>query len=206
MRARRRTWTIGGIGLIACGVLGMLGSTFLIMSGGPALAILTSVIYGASVLLFTVGTAREASVVARRPLGLAALTIVAVWPLIDRLAVPLLPQDGSSLGSWTTYGYVTLLVQTGAAVVAVMQIARAGVVPGPWRWAPLCVLGFQAFAWAVPQILVVSVGPAGIQSWADLYVLMGALAALIGTLGLGILALVLAAQQRPETVEVFRSE
>jgi hypothetical protein len=35
--------------------------------------------------------------------------------------------------------------------------------------------------------------------------LLGAVAGLVGTLGLGILALVLAAQQRPETVEVFRS-
>lgn len=206
MRERRRTWTIGGIGLVACGVLGMLSSTFLVTSGGPALAIVTGVIYAASVLLFAVGTTAEASIVARRPLGVTTLAIVAVWPLVDRLAVSLLPQDGSSLGAWTTYGYVTLIIQTGAALAAAMQIARAGIVPGPWHWAPLWVLGFQAFAWAVPQIIAVSVGPAEIQRWADLYVLMGALAALVGTLGLGILALVLAAQQRPESIEVFRSE
>ena len=205
MRERRRTWTIGGIGLVASGVLGMLGGTYFLMSGGPALAIATGVIYAASVLLFAIGTTREASVVARRPLGITMLAIVAVWPLIDLLATQFLPQDGSSLGAWTTYGYVTLLVQTGAALVAAMQIARAGVVPAPWHWAPLWVLGFQAFAWAVPQIVVVSVGPVEIQRWADLYMLLGAVAGLVGTLGLGILALVLAAQQRPETVEVFRS-
>lgn len=196
---------IGGIGLIVAGVFGMLGTTLFGMSGGPALYVVTSVIYAAAVLLFAIGTTREASVVARRPLGVTALAIVAVWPLIDNIGTQFLPQDGSSLGAWTTYGYVTLLVQTGAALVAAMQIARAGVVPAPWHWAPLWVLGFQAFAWAMPQIIAVSAGPGEIQRWTDLYFLFGALTGLAGTLGLGILALVLAAQQRPETVEVFRS-
>jgi hypothetical protein len=67
------------------------------------------------------------------------------------------------------------------------------------------ILGFQAFAWAVPQIVFVSLGSDAIANLADLYVLMSTLAGLAGTLGLGILALVLAAQQRPESVEVYRS-
>jgi len=112
---------------------------------------------------------------------------------------------GELLGEESTYGYVTLVVQTGAALIAATQIARAGVVGSPWCWAPLWVLGFQALAWAVPQIVFVPIGPGAIQSWADLLVLVGALAALSGTLGLGIMALVLAAQQRPDTVEVYRS-
>ena len=196
---------IGGIGLVVCGVLVMLGTTILGMSGGPALYVVSSVIYAAAVLLFAIGTTAQASVVARRPLGVTAMTILAVWPLVDRIVFQFLPQDGSSLGAWTTLGYVTLVVETGAALVAAMQIARAGVVPARWRWAPLWVLASQAFAWALPQIFFVSAGPGEIQRWTDLYFLFGALAGLAGTLGLGILALVLAAQQRPETVEVFRS-
>ena len=196
---------IGGIGLIVAGVFGMLGTTLFGMSGGPAHYVVTSVIYAAAILLFAIGTTREASVVARRPLGVTALAIVAVWPLIDNIGTQFLPQDGSSLGAWTTYGYVTLLVQTGAALAAAMQIARAGVVPAPWHWAPLWVLGFQAFAWALPQTVLVSADPAALQGWTGPFTLLGMLALLAGTLGLGILSLVLAAQQRPETVEVFRS-
>jgi hypothetical protein len=196
---------LGGIGLIVCGVLGMLQSSVPEMSRGPALAVVIGLVYAAAVLVFAIGTTPQASVVGRRPLGVTSIAILAVWPLVDIVATAFLPQDGTSLGAWTTYGYVTLLVQTSAALVAAMQIARAGIVPAPWRWAPLWVLGFQAFAWAVPQIVVVSVGPVEIQRWADLYMLLGAVAGLVGTLGLGILALVLAAQQRPETVEVFRS-
>jgi hypothetical protein len=92
-----------------------------------------------------------------------------------------------------------------AREIAATQIARAGVVASPWCWAPRAVLGFQALAWAVPQIVFVSVGSGAIQNWADLLVFVGPLAALSGTLGLGILSLVLAAQQRPDTVEVYRS-
>ncbi len=205
MRDRRRTWTLGGIGLIACGVLGMVQTTLLGMSTGPAIAVVTGLVYAAAVLLLAIGTTSGASVVARRPLGVTTLAIVAVWPLVDQVAVHFLPQDGSSLGAWTTYGYVTLVVQAGAALVAAMQIARAGVVAAPWCWAPLWVLAFQAFAWAVPQIVGISVGVAAIQAWWGLYSLLATLAGLAGTLGLGILSLVLAAQQRPDTVEVYRS-
>lgn len=196
---------IGGIGLIICGVLGLLRTTLFSMSLWPALAIVTGLIYAAAVLLFAIGTSARASVVARRPLGVTTMAIVAVWPLVNTVANLVLPQDESTFGAWTTYAYVALVVQTGAAFVAAMQIARAGVVPQPWCWAPLWVLAFQAFAWALPQIVFASVGTDAIQSWTDLYFLLSALASLVGTLGLGILALVLAAQQRPDTVEVYRS-
>lgn len=44
----------------------------------------------AAVLLFAIGLSREASVVARRPLGVTALAFVALWPLGMRIAQPLL--------------------------------------------------------------------------------------------------------------------
>jgi hypothetical protein len=196
---------LGGIGLIVCGVLGMLQSSVPEMSRGPALAVVIGLVYAAAVLVFAIGTTPQASVVGRRPLGVTSIAILAVWPLVDIVATAFLPQDGTSLGAWTTYGYVTLLVQTSAALVAAMQIARAGIVPAPWRWAPLWVLAFQAFAWAVPQIVAVSANAAMLPGWYGSFTLLGLLAFLAGNLGLGILALVLAAQQRPETVEVFRS-
>lgn len=205
MRGRRRTWTIGGVGLVVCGVFGMLQSALLAAPGGQALATMANVVYALSVLLFAIGLTREASVVARRPLGVTTLAVVALWPLVDQLAVQLLPQDLSSLGVFTTYGYVALLVQASAALLATTQIASAGVVPRPWCWAPLWVLGLQALVWAAPQIVVISAGLGAIQTWSGIFILLGTVAGLAGTLGLGILALVLAAQQRPESVDVFRS-
>ncbi len=200
---------IGGVGLIACGVLGMLRTSlpggFGPFSAWNMMVIVTGVIYAAAVLLFAIGTSAHGSVVARRPLGVVTMAIVAVWPLVDTAANLVFSQDESTFGAWTTYAYVALVVQTGAALVAATQIGRAGVVPAPWCWAPLVILGFQAFAWAVPQIVFVSLGSDAIANLADLYVLMSTLAGLAGTLGLGILALVLAAQQRPESVEVYRS-
>ena len=151
---------IGGIGLVACGVLTML-RTSLPGGFGPfsvwnMMVILAGVSYSAAVLLFAIGTSRQASVVARRPLGVISMAIVAAWPLVDVIAAPFLPRDESSVGVLMTYGYVTLIVQTGAALIAASQIARAGVLSAPWCWAPMWVLGLQAFAWAVPQIVVVS--------------------------------------------------
>lgn len=200
---------IGGIGLVACGVIAMLRSS-LPGAFGPfsvwnVTAILTNVIYAAAVLVLAIGTSREASVVARRPLGVTSMAILAAWPLVDVVAFPFLPQDGSSLGEWHTYGYVTLLVQTSAALVAAMHIARAGVLTAPWCWAPLWVLAFQALVFAVLQIAGVTAGAAELQYLVGLYLLLSSIAGLAGTLGLGILALVLAAQQRPESVEVYRS-
>lgn len=206
MRAQRRTWTIGGVGLVVCGVFGMLQSALLGVPGGYVLAITADVVYAASVLLFAIGTTWEASVVARRPPGVTALAVVALWPLVDQLVVRLLPQDVSSIGVFTTYGYVALLVQTSAALLAATQIAGAGVVPRPWCWAPLWVLGLQAFAWAAPQIVVVSAGSGAIQTWSGPFILLGTVSGLAGTLGFGILALVLAARQRPGSVDVFRSD
>lgn len=208
---------IGGIGLIACGVIAMLRSSlpgaFGPFSAWNVIGILTEVIYAAAVLVFAIGISRQSSVVARRPLGVTSMAIVALWPFVNTLVAPLLslddapqlPQDEGVIGASMIYFSVALVVQAGAALIAATQIARAGVVPAPWCWAPLWVVGFQAIAWAVPQIVIVSLGSNGTQTWAGVYLLFSTLAGLAGTLGLGILALVLAARQRPESVEVYRS-
>lgn len=200
---------LGGIGLIVCGVLGMLHSSAGFMPGAQWLSIAGEVVYPASVLLFAVGLTREASVVARKPLGMTAMVVVAVWPLVNEIigqAVSAgVTQATQDLTGLTIYGYVGLVVTVGSALIAAVQIARAGVVPSPWRWAPLWVLGFQAAAWAIPQAMFATAGTVDVQSIAGLLNLLGTTSSLAGTLGLGILALVLASQQRPESVEVFRS-
>ncbi|MDX2375781.1 hypothetical protein M4I32_03090 [Microbacterium sp. LRZ72] len=204
MRSRRRTWMLGGIGLIACAVIDVVAAAAPGLAGAGVLRVFGDVVYAAAVLLFAVGLTADASVVRRGPLGVVAMTIVAVWPLVASIAAQLVASSAPATW-WSVYGYVALVVPAGAGLVAAMRIARAAVVPDPWRWAPLWVLGVHAAAAVLPQIFMVASDRSAIQSVAGVFSAIGMLSFLTGTLGLGILALVLAASQRPDTVEIFRS-
>ncbi|GAA1851157.1 hypothetical protein ACFQZV_06680 [Microbacterium koreense] len=215
MRQRRLTWMIGGAGLVLCGVIGML--QFSVPGTSLAISVLVDVVFAAAVLLFAIGLSREGSVVARRPLGVTALAVVAVWPLVMRAAQPLLPRvDAATFdsglaayreveGILNTVFFVDLAVSLAASLIACVQIARAGVVPKPWNWAPLWALLVVIVAAAVPQLLFAATSPAGAQGYADMAVLLGRIGFLVRTLGLGIIALVLAARVRPDAVDVYRS-
>lgn len=206
MQNRRRTWISGGAGLIVCGVLGMLQANLVGMAGSEIIRVMSDVIYAASILLFAFGLSREASVVGRNPVGSAAMVVLALWPFAKFVLAQSLgsavPSDDTA---WVIYGYASLLVPAAAGLVAAAQIARTDNVPAPWRWAPMWVLAAYAVTWAVPEIVFVSVRSDSIQAFADLFSMLGALAALAGTLGLGILAIVLAARERPDSVEIYRS-
>lgn len=67
MRRVRLTWTIGGAGLVLCAVIGML--RYSLLNIGPIADYALDVVFAAAVLLFAIGLSREASVVARQPLG-----------------------------------------------------------------------------------------------------------------------------------------
>ncbi len=194
------------MGLIFCAVIGMLQSSLLGVTGTEIIGVIGDVLYAVSVLLFAIGFSREASVVGRKPLGMAAMAAVAIWPLfafmIARSLPPQTPTDDSTMA---IYGYLSLLIPAAAGLIAAAQIARNDNVPFPWRWAPLWVLGLYAFAWAIPQIIFATVRAEGVQAFADLLMMLGTIASLAGTLGLGVLSIVLAAQQRPDSVEVYRS-
>ena len=208
MRQATRTWTIGGIALIASGVFGMLRNGLPSTLGAHQLVgVTTDALFAIGVLLLACGLTREASIVARGPLGVTALVLVAAWPLASTLAtglVGLLEPQGQG-PAWTMLGNFALIFPTAVGLIAAVQIARAGVVPSPWRWAPLWALGLHAVAWALPQLTYAAVGLAGIQLYADLFVMLGTLAFLASTLGLGVLTLVLAARRRPKSIEIFRS-
>lgn len=215
MRQRRLTWMIGGISLIVCGVIGML--QYSLFGIAQTAGIVLDVVFAAAVLLFAVGLSREASVVARRPLGVIALAVVALWPLATRAAQPFLPRmDAATFEAGmaayreaetvlTTVFFVNLLVSLAASLLASVQIARAGVVPRPWNWAPLWALIASVAAGVIPQILFSAAGSAGTQVYTEIAVLLGALGVLSRTLGLGILALVLAARVRNGSVDIYRS-
>ena len=204
MRLVRLTWTIGGIGLILSAVIGSL--RYLRLEVGPALAVSLDVVFAAAVLLFAIGLSKEASVVARRSLGVTALTVLAVWPLALRLVHPLLPDMNSAFDAGldayreaetilTLVSLLNFVVMLTAALIGTIQIARARVVPTPWRWAPLWAVIASVAGGVLPQLLF-AFGPAGVSHFTGVAMVSSLLDLLPRTLGLGLLALVLAARTR----------
>lgn len=200
MRGRRRTWTIGGIGLIGCGVAGVLLNAVLGTPLTAALSIIVDALWAAAVLVFAIGTSAEDSIVARRPLGLISLILVAVWPLAMQLvglsreatvAVLLIP--------WQVLTFAPLAF----ALVAVVQIGRTGVAPHPWRWAPAVALGVTVAVGLIVEAMFAAVDPASLQQVAGLTQALGVIGFLARTLGLGIVALLAVASERPASVAVY---
>ncbi|AZS42981.1 hypothetical protein E1I21_09305 [Microbacterium oleivorans] len=200
MRGRRLTWTVGGVGLIGSGVAGILLSATLGSSLTDTLALLVDVLWAAAVLVFAIGSSVRDSVVARRPLGLITLALVAVSPLALWI-VGLFqdPTDPTPLIPWE----VTTFVPLALSLVAVVQIGRADVVPRRWRWAPAVALGVSVASVALGQALMTD--QASAAQLVGLASALGMLGFLTRTVGLGILALVAVASERPASVPVFSS-
>lgn len=209
MRARTRTWRIGGILLGVSGLLTLLGPQF--PPGGPFLRVLIDLAWAAGVLVFAFGLSRTSSVVARRPLGLSALVVVAVLPVAVNAGMNALPTVSTS--EQQTYiavsigvTYTAVAVSIAAGLIASVQIARLGAVPPKWRWAPMWALIVSVGAATLVQVLwTVLDGLGAAQEVMVLGGLVGTVGSLAPTLGLGIVALLAAADQRPDSVEVYRS-
>jgi hypothetical protein len=198
----------GGVLLIAATVFGLVFQplTSLIPGG----AIIGTALFSASMLIFAFGIRGSGSVTARRPLGTTALTMLAIWVLLMWvLQRALLPGDSmpsdSTLSSLFALGYIDSLVRFVTAVIAVVQIARAGVVPQPWNWAPAWALA----AASAPRVFeqIIAVGPT--QPAQSLLMTFGPVGSLINIgagVFLGVLAIVLAnLSGRTRTVAIFRS-
>jgi len=199
VRDARLTWLIGGSLLIAHAVLILVanGYPMLAFSGvGPIL----DGVWAAALLVLAFGVRGRGSVVARRPLGVVALVIAAVVPLLSALlwwVVPIATWDATSA---LMAGTGASVLSLGALIVATVVIGRAGAVPHRVRWVPLIVLAVTAGAQVLLQIAGVAF--ANTRVVADL---SGAFffAAMLGTLGvllLGILAVVFAPREAPRPV------
>lgn len=172
---------------------------------GAVFTVASDILWAAAILLLTIGVTRESSVVARRPLGLAAAAVVALWPvtrtLVQLFAPPWSPEQADA---WLFWMYLSMALPVIAGAIAAVQIARAKVAPRPWNWAPLWVIAGQALLWAIPQIVAVS-APSVIVLIADTLAAVGTLSFLASTLGLGSVAIVLAGRSRAGTVDVYTS-
>lgn len=210
MRRRNLTWTFGGSALILSGVIVMARSITLGSSMSPTLTVIAEIAWSVGVTVFAVGRTRYESVVARRPLGLAAMLTLAWWLIIARIFFDLMtPSQGfaapeSIPPAYVAFGSLSLVIPLAAGIIAAVQIARTRTVPSPWRWAPLWVLSLSVAVGVVTQgIYATMTFPQ--QAMADLTSLLGALTSLASTIGLGVLALILSERGRADSVHIFRS-
>jgi len=183
----------------------MLGSSL-----SPALTVIAELAWAGGVTVFAVGRTRYESVVGRRPLGLVALLIVAWWHIGSRVVFDALsPSETFATPAaippaYLIFGYFDLVVPLAAGIIATVQIARTRIVPSPWRWAPLWVLALSAVVWALTQGAYATMALPQ-QAMADVGALLGALANLASTIGLGVIAIVLSERGRASSVQIYRS-
>jgi hypothetical protein len=157
----RIAWQVGGSLLVAAALLRVVASNppFPQFLSG----VVADVLWCAALVVFAVGWRRAGSVVARRPLGVTALVVAGVAPLVlgivGRLVV--YPQDGSPDPGLLALSYVSLLLPVVALVIGLVQVARAGAVPRAVRWTPLVVVAVAVGVNVLVQILAVTPGMRG---------------------------------------------
>ena len=198
----RIAWVTAGSLLIASVLAGVaLQPAASILPGG----MLSTLLYSASLLILAFGVRGSGSITARRPLGTGALVVLAAWAFVGPTFGALASEQDLADGNLMGIGYADTLIQFAAALVAVTQIARAGVVPKPWHLAPAWALAAVAAPWLVEQL--VSVGATGEVPPATLFLMaIDGLVRMAAPLFLGVLAIVLANRARhPRTVPVYRT-
>lgn len=213
--ALRRTLLVGGVLLIASAVLAFATPSLLSMPGVLRTGVFwtATLAFSAALIVYGVGLGRTGSIVARRPLGVGAMVLLAVWPLVDSaVSLPLAQAVGPTEFS-LAWGWASIAVRLGASIVIVVQIARAGVIRGRMRWAPLWALVAVAVPQLLAQLLIVASGVAvGGNENDGIWLLfgLGQLTAFAAPVGLGILSIVLASRQAAraasEAVQVYPPE
>ena len=192
---RQLTRVTAGAGLILFGVVGAVRTALPGLLPPLTFTVIGNGVLAVSMVLFGVGLSRESSVVARGTVGIGALLMLGLWPLVTPFLVPFpgtSPTPGDPL--LLVYGIALLAVPLIAAVVAVLSIARARVVPSPWRWAPLWALLALVGVELLVQGLMFAVGAERVQAMAGLIIVLQSAVGFTATVGLGALAIFLAAR------------
>lgn len=201
---------LGGALFAASALIGLALRSLLLPS-----QLVPDALFAAGLVVFAIGLGRAGSVTARRPLGTTALVALAVWLLVaSPLQQLLMPMEVTFDDSDGRGGYFQLVNMVGItiqvislvlAIIAVVQIGRVGVVPRPWAWAPLWVLGVVIVARTLLSgMLPLPALAYDQQALGVMFGLSGLLvAASIGFLG--VLAMVLAVRPVPGSTVVYAS-
>lgn len=150
----------------------------------------------AAMIVFALGLRGAGSLVARRPVGTVALIALGLIPLVFTVATPSNVPE-SDVWILQILGYTELVLSVGAALVAAVEIARARVVPDPWRWAPTVALALVVLVQAGAQVIGVAAGPEGLRDLAPALSAIALASAVLVPLALGVIAMMLGARGRP---------
>ncbi|TFB95516.1 MULTISPECIES: hypothetical protein [Cryobacterium] len=190
-----RAWLIGGALLLATVVIGVAQPALALIPLGGSIR---PVLFSAALLVFAFGIRGAGSVTARRPLGTIALTALAAWLLLGSVLQDVIASSFSNdplSDGLFAFGYVDSFVTFALALVAVMQIARAGVVAAPWNWVPAGVVGAASVSWLLSAVVTVN-SRQGFGLEAVVLMSVDALVRIGGTVLLGVVAIVLADRAR----------
>lgn len=139
LRARRLTWVAGGVLLVLSVVVGLAAR-------GPLAGLSPGKdwLFAAAGVVLAIGIGRGASITARRVVGTIATILLVIAPLTQWYWFSLLPDNtgdpNAEEDAWVLVAAAYFGILIVLAIVSAIAIIRAGVVPSPWRWAPLWVM------------------------------------------------------------------
>lgn len=184
----RLAWQVGGSLLVAVALLRVVASN---APFPPFVAgVVADVLWCAALILFALGWRGAGSVVARGRLGVAALVVAGVAPLVLGIVsrAVVYPPDGSPDPGLLALTYVSLLLPIVALVIGLVQVGRAGAVPPSVRWMPLIVVAVVVGVNVLVQIFAVTPGVRGDELLVPFFLAQGVMT--IGVAVVGILAIV----------------
>lgn len=193
-RAQRRTWVAGG-------VLLLLSVAVELAARGP-LADLSpgkDWLFAAAVIVLVIGIGRGGSITAGRFVGTFSTTLLVVAPLTQSYWFALLPDSTGDLNAeedaWVLVATAYFGILVLLALISVIAIVRARVIPAPWHWAPLWVMIWTPVTYAI-GLAFFSAAPLGtpVASFGAIFSLYGPAA---GVAFLGVLAVVLGMRCAP---------
>ncbi|MET0888467.1 MAG: hypothetical protein ABWX92_18680 [Mycetocola sp.] len=193
----RHTWFVGGSLVLASLVLGW-NSPF----PSPLFSVISALgtmLFAAALLVFAFGFRRAESVTARRPLGTAVLTILAVWILLSPLLTDVLlsgPIENEPSSALLVHSLIDPYLRFALALVAALQVGRTAVVPAPWTWAPAWALAVLTVPWVLGQVVTAGPSPESDPTLITYLAAFDALARSICTVVLGVVAILLADRVR----------
>jgi hypothetical protein len=153
------------------------------------------VLFAAALVVGAVGLRGVGSVTGRAPLGTVALVALAVWIAVFAGIGGPLSEVALENGLARELGYLDSLVRFALALIAVVQIARARVVPPPWNRAPAVVLAAVVVV-SLVQLLALAVVDVGATPFVAVLVALDQLVRSAGVVVLGIAAIVLGTRAR----------
>jgi len=156
------------------------------------LGYIPTILFSAALIILAFGIRGSGSVTAGRPLGTFALASLALWLVLSDVfhaTVMSTLVETSPTAVVVALNYIDLVVEVALAVIAVVQIARAGVVPVPLAWVPTWVLGAVTATWLLTQLVGLTVANVSLIPMI-VFALDGAVR-IGGVILLGVLAIVL---------------